>query len=87
VLRNDETKRAVIASISLLKQGKQDGYIVVTKEVSDAQQIQLASEQLSKELQTSLLLMNQPIKHYVDKICKCDVDTAIPGGGLNCEIA
>lgn len=77
VFCNDETERAVIASISLLKQGDQDGYIVVTKEVSEAQQIQLAGEQLSRELQTSLLLLNQPITPYVDKICKCDVDTTV----------
>ena len=82
VLCNDKTKRAVIASISLLKQGEQDGYIVVTKEVSDTKQIQLACEQLSQELQTSLLLMNQPIKHYLYKICKCDADTAVQQAAL-----
>lgn len=82
VLCSDETTRAVIASISLFKQGEQDGYIVVTKEVSYAKQIQLAGEQLSQELQTSLLLINQPIKHYVDKICKCDVDTTVQQAAL-----
>ncbi|MCK5705132.1 MAG: CBS domain-containing protein, partial [Cyclobacteriaceae bacterium] len=45
-------------------------------------QIEKEAEHLSQELQTSLLLMNQPIGHFVIDILKCSIDTSIYDAAL-----
>ncbi len=74
---HDDTEKDVIISISEIKYAEEKGYIIVTKEVTSQKQIEKETEHLSQELQTSLLLMNQPIGHFVKDILKCSVDTSI----------
>ena len=67
----------VIISVSKIKLGKKDGYVIITKDVTTQKRIEKGSEELAEELQTSLLLMNQPIRHFVKEIVKCNLNTSI----------
>ncbi|MEA3494720.1 MAG: DUF294 nucleotidyltransferase-like domain-containing protein [Bacteroidota bacterium] len=75
LLRKKKEKKEVVISISKIKYAEQDGFIVVTKDITKQKQIEKATENLSQELQTSLLLMNQPIKHLIKSFIKCDLNT------------
>ncbi len=65
----------IVISISKVKYAGRDGFIVVTKDVTRQKQIEIESQHLSAELQTSLSLMNQPIKPFVKSVVKCDLNT------------
>lgn len=73
----DETKKDVVLSVSEIKYGEDKGYIIVTKEISQQKLIEKETEHLTLELQTSLVLMNQPIKHLIKEILKCPADKSI----------
>ncbi len=73
----DNSEKDIVISVSKVKYAEDDGYIIITREVTRQKQIEVETEHLSQELQTSLLLMNQPIKHFVHQIIMCDVDTSI----------
>lgn len=73
----DGSEKDVILSVSRIKYATDYGYIIITKEITHQKQIEKETEQLSQELQTSLLLMNQPLKPYVNEIIKCSVETSI----------
>jgi PAS domain S-box-containing protein len=77
IKRRDQTEKDVILSISKIKQGEDIGYIIITKEITHKKQIEKQTEQLSEELQTSLLLMNQSIRPIINDIVKCPVHTSI----------
>jgi len=74
---HDNTKKEVIISASKIKQANDDGYIIITKEISRQKQIEREREYLSQELQSALLLMSRPIKHFVNDIIKCSMETSI----------
>jgi len=67
----------VVLSVSKVKHGDSDGYIVVVKEVTPQHSIEKETEKLSMELETALLLMDQPVYNYVKDIVKCSIDSAI----------
>ena len=67
----------IVLSVSKVKHGERDGYIVVVKEVSSQEVIEKETENLSLELETALMLMNQPIHHFVRDIVKCSFDSSI----------
>lgn len=73
----DQTEKDVILSVSKIKQGEDIGYIIITKEITHRKQIEKETEQLSEELLTSLLLMNQSIRPIINDIVKCSVNTSI----------
>jgi PAS domain S-box-containing protein len=73
----DKSEKEVVLSVSEIKYGADKGYIIVTKEITQRIQIEKQTEQLSQELQTSLLLMNQPIRHLVRDVLKCSADSTI----------
>ena len=74
---HDKTEKDVIISVSKVKYAEDDGYIIVLKEISNQQKREKEAEQLTQELQTALLLMNQPIKHFVHDIIKCSDSSSI----------
>lgn len=74
---HDGIKKDVVLSVSEIKYGEDKGYIIVTKEISQQKQIEKETEHLTLELQTSLVLMNQPIKHLIKEIVKCPADKSI----------
>jgi len=67
----------VVLSVSKVKHGDSDGYIVVVKEVTPRHTIEKETANLSMELETALLLMNQPVSNYVRGIDKCSIDSSI----------
>ncbi|MEF8811345.1 MAG: DUF294 nucleotidyltransferase-like domain-containing protein, partial [Bacteroidales bacterium] len=67
----------VVLSVSKVKHGNNDGYIVVVKEVTPQNTIDKETENLARELETALLLMNQPIYSYARGIVKCHMDSTI----------
>lgn len=79
---HDQSEKDVILSISKIKQAEDIGYIIITKEVTQQKQIEKETEHLSEELQTALLLMNQPIRPITKDIVKCSVDTSIHDAAL-----
>ncbi|MCG8307812.1 MAG: DUF294 nucleotidyltransferase-like domain-containing protein [Cytophagales bacterium] len=74
---NGGVEKDVIISVSQISYANDDGYIVVTKELSQQEQVIKEKEQLTHELQTSLLLMNKPIKPLINECLKCPSDTSI----------
>jgi PAS domain S-box-containing protein len=73
----DGSSKEVVVSVSEVPYGDDRGYVLIVREVNPRQQLGKEFERLSEELQTSLLLMNQPIKPYVREIIKCQSDTSI----------
>ena len=78
----DQSEKDVILSVSKIKQADDIGYIIITKEITLQNQIEKETEQLREDLQTSLLLMNQPIRPIINDIVKCSVDTSISNAAL-----
>lgn len=73
----DNAKKEVIISISKIRYSNNDGYIIINKEVTQSRQLQQETENLSQELQSSLMLMNQPIFCFINSLLKCPIDTSI----------
>lgn len=73
----DGNEKDVIISVSKIKYAEDQGYIIITKEITHQKQIEKETENLKQELQTSLLLMNQPLKPHINELIKCPVDTSI----------
>ncbi|MCF8380312.1 MAG: DUF294 nucleotidyltransferase-like domain-containing protein [Bacteroidales bacterium] len=78
----DGTESEVILTISKINYAEDLGYIIVTKELSPQRLIERETEFLNDELQSSLLLMNQPIKPLIREVLKCSVDTSIQNSVL-----
>jgi PAS domain S-box-containing protein len=73
----DGIDKEVVLSASQVSYAAESGYIIVVKEVSAQRQLEKDTERLSEELQTSLLLMNQPIGPLVNELLKCPATTSI----------
>jgi PAS domain S-box-containing protein len=73
----------VVLTISKVSFGKQDGFIIIVKDITKTKIVEKETEKLSDEIQTSLLLMNQPIKHFIKELIKCDSDTSISEAALS----
>lgn len=73
----DGNEKDVIISVSKIKYAEDQGYIIITKEITHQKQIEKETENLKQELQTSLLLMNQPLKPHINELIKCPVDSSI----------
>lgn len=77
ILQGTKTGEEVILSISKIDYNQHVAIIVVVKEISTKKQIEKETEHLTQELQTSLLLMNQPINHLIEPMLKCDLNDSI----------
>jgi len=73
----DNVRKDVILSVSRISYAEDSGYIIITKEVTGKKQIEKETEYLTRELQTSLQLMNQPIRSLISGVIKCSVDATI----------
>lgn len=73
----DGNEKDVVISVSKIKYAEDQGYIIITKEITHQKQIEKETENLKQELQTSLLLMNQPLKPHINELITCPVDTSI----------
>ncbi len=74
---SDGTTKNVVIAISCVNYNNLDSYIIIPKEVSKRELIEKENEKLASELQTSLLLMKQPIKHLIHEILSCPPETTI----------
>ncbi|MBT3301165.1 MAG: CBS domain-containing protein [Bacteroidetes bacterium] len=72
--RFDGKTMEVVLALSKVKFDGQNGFIVIVKDVSKQKKIDKAKGDLTQELQTSLMLMNQPIKHFIKSFIKCDIN-------------
>jgi len=78
----DGSSKEVVISASRILYAGQTGYIIVIKEVSSMMQFEKETELLAGELQTSLLLMNQPLRSFAREIRKCPSDASIKDAAL-----
>ena len=70
-------KTEVVVSASMVPYADEKGYVLIVKEVKPQQQLGKEMLSLSEDLQTSLLLMNQPLKPFVRDVIKCAGDKSI----------
>ena len=78
----DGSKKEVVLSASMISYAEGKGYIIIIKKISSQRQLAKDTELLSRELQSSLLLMNQPIKPLINDVTKCQVGTSIQEAAL-----
>ena len=74
---NENRKKEVVISASMITYAEQTGYIIVIKEVSSQMQFEKNSELLSGELQTLLLMMHQPLKAIAREIRRVHADASV----------
>jgi PAS domain S-box-containing protein len=67
----------VVISITKIFFEEQEAFVVVTKDISRKKQTERITQNLSSELQSSLILMNQPISQFVKPIVKCNLQTTV----------
>ncbi|WP_287125464.1 DUF294 nucleotidyltransferase-like domain-containing protein [Desulfobacter sp.] len=67
----------VVISVTRIFFEEQETYVVVTKDVSRKKQTEKIVQNLSSELQSSLLLMNQPISQFVKPIVKANLQATV----------
>jgi signal-transduction protein with cAMP-binding, CBS, and nucleotidyltransferase domain len=77
IIHFDKTQSEVLISVSHVVFDKQAGYIVVVKDLSRQKKIENARTELTQELQTSLSIMNQPIKHFITSYIQCDIEQSV----------
>ncbi|MCF8373793.1 MAG: DUF294 nucleotidyltransferase-like domain-containing protein [Bacteroidales bacterium] len=69
--------KEVILSISKIDFNNQNAFIIILKDVTRQKQFEKETDQLSYKLQSSLLLMNQPIKNFAREILYCSSESTI----------
>lgn len=70
-------KREIVISISRITYAGKDGVIVIAKDLTHRKKLKKDTKNLSRELQNSLHLMNQPIKVFVKNMVSCPMETSI----------
>jgi PAS domain S-box-containing protein len=73
----DGSTKDVVISASRVSQAKQTTYILIIKELSSQVQYQKEGKLLSRELQNSLQLMNQPLVSLAREILRCPASTSV----------
>jgi signal-transduction protein with cAMP-binding, CBS, and nucleotidyltransferase domain len=69
--------KEVVITVSKVLLYAQETFIIVTKDITKQRKFEKQTKNLSDELQTSLLLMHQPIKSFIKPILTCDISTSI----------
>jgi signal-transduction protein with cAMP-binding, CBS, and nucleotidyltransferase domain len=73
---NGNPKEMVI-SLSKTYAQNETRVIVTTRELGIQQRLKIAEQQLSKDIENALIMMNQPINQYVETIVSCEADLPI----------
>jgi signal-transduction protein with cAMP-binding, CBS, and nucleotidyltransferase domain len=73
---NGNPKEMVI-SLSKTYAQNETRVIVTTRELGMQQRLKIAEQQLSKDIENALIMMNQPISQYVESIISCEPDFPI----------
>ncbi len=74
---SDNILKEVVLSISKVEYAETFGYIISTKEISGKDVAARESDKFSGEVKTSLLLMQQPIKHLIQARASCSANSTI----------
>ena len=77
LLCKDGSKKEVVITASKIPYAGQTGYVVIVKEISARRKFEKENEFLSHELQTTLLLMDQPIRSLIEEIKTCPPQTPV----------
>jgi len=77
LLCENNARKEVVISASKIPYAGQTGYVIIVKEISAQQKFAKENELLSQELQTSLLLMDQPIKSLIEEMKTCPAQTPV----------
>lgn len=72
----NKTQKDVVLTISKVFFGKQEGHIIIVKDLTKLKLVEKETQELSNEVQTSLLLMNQPVAHFIKELVRCDIETS-----------
>jgi len=67
----------MVISLSKTYAQNETRVIVTTRELGMQQRLKIAEQQLSKDIENALIMMNQPISQYVESIVSCDADFPI----------
>ena len=73
----DGSTKEVVISASKVKYANQVGYIMIVKEPSSLMKYEKESEQLSGALQSSLLMMNRPLKSFARELQRCPSTSSV----------
>ena len=74
---SDDSPKEVVISASMVPYADELGYIIIVKEVSAMHQFDKQRTLLTEELRASLMLMNQPIGPWIQKLITCPVSASI----------
>jgi len=77
IMCRDRTKLQIIVSASRVKHNNGYGYILIVKELSKSDILEKGKERLSHDIQTTILLMNQPVDNLKTDFITCKPDTSI----------
>ncbi|WP_321495323.1 DUF294 nucleotidyltransferase-like domain-containing protein [uncultured Desulfobacter sp.] len=77
VKQGEDVFHDVVISVTRILFEGQEAYVVVTKDVSRKKQTEKIVHNLSRELQSSLTLMNQPISQFVKPIVKSNLQATV----------
>ncbi|MCF8359954.1 MAG: DUF294 nucleotidyltransferase-like domain-containing protein [Prolixibacteraceae bacterium] len=71
------SQNEVILSVSRVEYDSEEGYIVIARDVTRQKRIEKGTEDMNRELQMSLLLMNQLVKPFIRDIVTCSSTTTV----------
>lgn len=77
LIKDNRSTKDVVLTVSKVKFNDQDGYIVIVKDISLSQKLREAGDFLTQDLQLSLMMMNQPIKHFIKPLVKCNLEATV----------
>ncbi len=67
----------VVISTTRVQYSGQTGYIVMVKNVTEKSRMRLDAQKLTEDVQLSLQLMNQPVKHLVNPNVLCELNRTV----------
>lgn len=78
-IKSQDDNIEVLLSVSKVSYNNDYSYIIVINELSTSSVIDRQSRVLQDDLQSSLLLMNQPVTHLVKDYLSCDLNYSLSG--------
>jgi PAS domain S-box-containing protein len=73
----DGSTKEVVVSTSMVTQANQTGYILIIKELGSPERFQREAKLLTRELQHTLQLMNQPLISMARDMVRCPSETTV----------
>jgi len=70
-------QREVVLNFSKTNFNKEEGFIIISKDMSGRERIEHESQHLRNELHSSILMMNLPIASFTREYISCEMETSI----------